>query len=159
MSYEDENMSDDMLTDDDTNLVKKLRAKIDELSARNKELEGEFSRVQAVQREQTLSELLAARGYAPKVSKFVPETVDSTDEGIDAWLSEFGDAFTPVSTPQAEPQQTVVVSNAAQAETLRRMQAAESAGQVAAPAPAGDVLGRIQAAQNMDELVAALRGA
>lgn len=157
MSYEDD-YADDSHDADDTNLVKKLRSKIDELSARAKELEAENQRFHGEVRKQSLATMLEQRGFAPKVAAFIPSDVELNDEAVDAWLADYGDAFTPVSSPQTEAQQdTVVVSNAAQAEAYRRMSAAES--NAATAVNAGDVLQRINSAQNMDELVAALRGA
>jgi hypothetical protein len=158
MSYADE-YADDIQMDDDSGLVKKLRAKIDELSSRAKELEAENQRFHTEVRKQSLSSLLEKRGYAAKVANFIPADVELTEDGIDGWLSEYGDAFTPVTqSQQAEPQQeTVVVSNAAQAEALRRIGAVESTSQ--ADLPVSDILGRIEQSSNMDELVRALRGA
>lgn len=156
MSYEDD-FADD-LQDDDSNLVKKLRSKIDELSTKAKELEAENQRFHSEVRKQSLATMLEQRGYAPKVASFIPKDVELNDEAIDGWLAEYGDAFTPVTQPhQTETQQeTIVVSNAAQADAYRRMSAAESTAQV--DINPNDVLQRINAAQSMDELVAALRG-
>jgi hypothetical protein len=159
MSYADE-YSDDIQVDDDSNLVKKLRSKIDELSARTKELETENQRFHTEVRKQSLASILEKKGYAPKVATFIPADVDISDEGVDGWLAEYGDAFTPVTqSQQAELQAeaTTVVANAAQADAFRRMSAVESTAQ--ADMPMSDVLGRIDQATNMDELVAALRGA
>lgn len=159
MSYDDD-YTEDVETTDDTNLVKKLRSKIDELSSRTKELEAENQRFHSEVRKQSLATMLEQRGFAPKVAAFIPTDVEITDEGVDAWLSEYGDAFSPTSTPQAEPQrqETIVVSNAAQAEAVRRMNAVEQGSNSATQVNPNDVLQRIESAKNMDELVAALRG-
>jgi hypothetical protein len=160
MSYDDD-YTEDVDNTDDTNLVKKLRSKIDELSARTKELEAENHKFHSDVRKQSLATMLEQRGYASKVAAFIPADVEITDEGVDSWLSEYGDAFTPVSTPQAEvqkQQETIVVSNAAQAEAVRRMNAVEQGSNGATQINPNDVLQRIEGAKNMDELVAALRG-
>lgn len=156
--------NDDLFDDDfedDSNLVKKLRTKIDELSARAKELEAENNKYVKETRKRTLADMLTQRGYAAKVSTFVPNDLELTDEAVDSWLSEVSDIFLPVNgsteaAPADAESKTVVVNNAAEAEAIRRMQAAEAAGGI--QVNPNDVLQRINSAQNMDELVAALRG-
>lgn len=161
MSYEDDmyDHSDEMPSD--SNLVKKLRSKIDELAARAKDLESENQSLKGQSRKQTLSSALASRGYPAKIAAFIPADVEPTDEAIDAWLSEFGDVFggaVAQSTQEEAVQQApVIVGSAADAEAYRRMSAAENG----ASAPAnvsGDILAQIGAAESMEDLMAVLRG-
>lgn len=150
---------DELESDEDTGLVKKLRAKIDEQAKLLKELEAQNTEFMTQTRKRSLAEMLEKRGYAGKIAAFIPSDLELSDESLDSWLTEYGDAFTPVqAAPPSgdEERRTVVVNNAAEAESLRRMQAAE--GSAAPAVSSNDVLQRINSASNMDELVAALRG-
>ena len=162
MSYDDlYDHSEEMPGDNDSNLVKKLRSKIDELAARAKELETENQSLKGSARKQSLSSALAARGYPAKIAAFIPADLDPTDEAIDEWLSEYGDVFggaNQVQQEQAVQQAPVVVGSAADAEAYRRMTAVESGG--ATPANvSGDILAMIDQAESMDDLMAVLKGA
>ena len=162
MSYDDlYDHSEEMPGDNDSNLVKKLRSKIDELAARAKELETENQSLKGSARKQTLSSALAARGYPAKIAAFIPADLDPTDEAIDEWLSEYGDVFggaNQVQQEQAVQQAPVVVGSAADAEAYRRMNAVETGGQAPANV-SGDILAMIDSAESMDDLMAVLRGA
>lgn len=160
MSYEDDlySQTDDM--SDDTNLVKKLRSKIDELAAKAKELESENQTLKGSARKQTLSSALTARGYPAKIAAFIPSDLEPTDEALDQWLSEYGDVF---GGGQAAPQEgiqqaPVVVGSAADADAYRRMAVAESGGTPPANV-SGDILSQINSAESLDDLMAVLRGA
>lgn len=163
MSYDDlYDHSEDMPGDSDSNLVKKLRSKIDELAARAKELESENQSLKGSARRQTLSSALASRGFPAKIAAFIPADLDPTDEAIDEWLSEYGDVFggatSQVQQEQANQQAPVVVGSAADAEAYRRMTAVETGG--ASPANmSGDILAMIDSAESMDDLMAVLKGA
>ena len=160
MSHEDDLYDHSEEMPSDSNLVKKLRSKIDELAARAKELESENLSLKGQSRKQTLSSALAARGYPAKIAAFIPADIEPTDEAIDEWLSEYGDVFggaTQATQEQANQQAPVVVGSAADAEAYRRMSAAETGA--AAPANVtGDILAQISAAESMDDLMAVLRG-
>lgn len=162
MSYDDlYDHSEEMPGDNDSNLVKKLRSKIDELAARAKELETENQSLKGSARKQSLSSALAARGYPAKIAAFIPADLDPTDEAIDEWLSEYGDVFggaNQVQQEQAVQQAPVVVGSAADAEAYRRMNAVETGGQAPANV-SGDILAMIDQAESMDDLMAVLRGA
>ena len=158
MSYADEYTDSEDEFEDGSSLVKKLRAKIDELQSRNKELESENKTFHSTIRKQSLSEILAQRGYSEKIAAFVPSDLEVSEESVDQWLAEYGDAFTP-AVPQANQEQhTTIAGNAAQADALRRMAAAESAAQPDLSG-SGNILGRIEQATSMEELEAVLRGA
>lgn len=161
MSYDDPyDHSDELLGESDSNLVKKLRSKIDELSSRAKELESENESLRGSARNQALSSALAARGYPAKIATFIPADIDPTDEALDAWLSEYGEVFGGANQARQDQanQAPVVVGSAADADVYRRMSAAESGG--SAPANvSGDILAMISSAESMDDLMAVLKGA
>jgi hypothetical protein len=162
MSYDDNYDSTEYGSENDTNLVKQLRSKIDELSKENKTLRTEYTELKGVTRKQTLSAVLEARGFAPKIAAFIPEDLDPTEDSIDAWLAEYGDVFGGAKQPpqdgEAVPQQATVVADAAQAEAIRRMSAAEAAAQPSANI-SGDIIAQIESAGSMEELMTLLRTA
>lgn len=160
MSEYDDLYDNDTSTDQDSNLVKKLRSKIDELSSRAKELEEQNQSLIGAQRKQSIESVVAARGLPPKVAALIPSNLDPTEENIDGWLQEFGDVFSVQSKQDAGQVQAqpTVVGSAADAEALRRMNAAQEG---AAPTSnvSGDVLSQIESAGSLDELMSVLRGA
>lgn len=159
MSYEDD-MFDTDETTDNSNLVKKLRSKIDELASKAKELEAENASLKGSARKQTLSSALAARGYPAKIAAFIPSDLEPTDEALDQWLSEYGDVFGGAqATPQEGIQQApVVVGSAADAEAYRRIAAVEAGGSPPLNVT-GDILAQINSAESLDDLMSVLRGA
>jgi hypothetical protein len=159
MSYEDDLFDTDE-TSDDSNLVKKLRSKIDDLASKAKELEAENATLKGSARKQSLSSALAARGYPAKIAAFIPSDLEPSDEALDGWLNEFGDVFGGAKPqPQDGIQQApVVVNSAADADAYRRIAAVETGGSPPVNV-SGDILAQINSAESLDDLMAVLRGA
>lgn len=148
-------------TDSDSNLVKKLRSKIEELSSRAKELESENHSLKGSQRKQAMSSALVARGYPAKIAAFIPADLEASDEAIDGWLREYGDVFGQAPSGSDSGHgvaQPVVLGSAADADAFRRMGAVEENAQPVA-ALSGDILSQIQSAGSLDELMGVLRQA
>lgn len=139
-------MSDefDAFEDEDSDLPKKLRAKIKELTKERDELASKFEAFETEKRSQNLQQTLQARGLNPKIAAFVPKDIEN--EGLDAWLEEYGDVFggQPQTTGQADPRSA----------EINRMNAVDQG--VNHSVPTADVMARIEQAENMDELMAAL---
>lgn len=130
--------------DDDfteSELPKKLRAVIKELKKENAELQEKYGTLQKETRTRAVQEQITSRGLNPKVAALIPQDAD-----VDEWLNEFGDVL-GFAQPESDPEQD------ARATETRRMAQAE---QGSTPAQ-GDVLAAINAAENMDELMAAIR--
>jgi hypothetical protein len=142
---------------DGTDLVKKLRAKIDELSKSAKELQAENDALKASERKRSVATVLESRGYNPKIAAFIPADLDPTEENLSEWLSEYGDVFGGASPEQEDNQPARIVNDAAQADAIRRMGAAES-GSMPSIQASNDVLAAIAEAKNMDELMGILNG-
>lgn len=146
--YEDD---DDFESSD---LPKKLRRQIKELQKQVASLSEENGSMKGAERKRSIGSTLQEKGLNPKIAAFVPQ--DLSAEEIDTWLSEYGDVFgggSPAAPQEGhEPQ---IVANAEQAAAIRQMANVEAAG---SSAPSGDVLAQIANAQNMDELMAVIRG-
>lgn len=66
-----------------------------------KEIQEELSNLRKEKRERTISEVLTARGVNPKISAFIPQDIDLTEESLSSWLTEYGDVFGVSQTNQA----------------------------------------------------------
>ena len=96
--YDDE---DDDLTTDGGDVVKQLRKVNRTLEKRLKELEQEATTLKTQTRQRTVKDVLSAKGINPKVAAFIPQDIDTTEEAVSAWLTEYGDVF-GVQTPADE---------------------------------------------------------
>lgn len=106
--YDDE---DDDFTTDGGDVVKQLRKVNRTLEKRLKELEQEATTLKTQTRQRTVKDVLSAKGINPKVAAFIPQDIDTTEEAVTAWLTEYGDVF-GVQPPADEKVKDV--SNAAQ---------------------------------------------
>jgi hypothetical protein len=68
-----------------------------------KEIQEELSNLRKEKRERTISEVLTARGVNPKISAFIPQDIDLTEESLSSWLNEYGDVFGVSQTNQSNP--------------------------------------------------------
>lgn len=143
---------------DGTDLVRDLRRQLKELSKRNSELETSLENVSKQSRARTVADFVKSKGLDEKVAKLIPSSVEASDEGLQGWLSEFGDVFglRPVSGDAAEadagtPEQAVDPEVRGQ---LQRVQQVTPAASASAP----DLEARIKSAGSAEELMAVLRG-
>jgi hypothetical protein len=144
MSDNEYNLFDE--DDNSSDLPKKLRAKIKELQAKVDEQNEFITTVNRERRQSTIAQSLEQRGLNPKIAGLVPADIEG--DALDEWIGNYADVF-GVGQPaqQATP---------AYAGDQNRMAALE---QGAMQSVNGDVLARIDAAQDMDELMAVLKGA
>lgn len=145
---------DDLEDAQGSDLVKKLRAKIDEMSKFAKELEKENASLKASERKRSVASVLESKGYNPKIAAFIPNDLDPTEDNLADWLTEYGDVFGgPV---QGHEQSEDQAQTQHQIHAQQRIAAAEGNVQsVITP----DVFARIEDAQSEEELMAILRGA
>lgn len=138
-------------------LPKKLRAKIDELSSKLKELSEENASLKEGQRKANLNQILQDNGFSPKVANFMPTDLELSEEAIKSWLDENGDVFSGarLSQPAHEEQTTAPPSKP---EAQVRMDMAEIGPESTITVPA-DLEARMNSAKTMDELMAVLRSA
>lgn len=134
-----------------SDLVKKLRAKIDEMSKFAKELEKENASLKAGERKRSVASVLESKGYNPKIAAFIPSDLDPTEDNLVEWLTEYGDVFGGPALGQEEPQAPDNSSVQAQ----QRISAAEAGAQRSIDT---DLFSRIEGAQSEQELLAMLQG-
>lgn len=140
---------DEEFDEDDSNVVKQLRKVNRELEKRSKELESELQQIREQSRSRNLADVLAKKGLNPKVAKLIPNDVESSEEAIDQWIAEYGDVFGIEQSTESSTQSTVDPSVVA---SQQRINNVVSSSQT--PAGEEDMIARIMAAQDTDELKA-----
>lgn len=142
---------DTLLTDqdDDSQLVKDLRAQIRKLSGEKKALEAENNEFKATQRSSSVADILKSKSINPKVAKLIPADVEATEESVTKWLEEWGDVFGVVQeNPGTEPSEKPTTQGADPAAVAQFAKAQESshAGEPAVAADAEAFLKGLQEA-------------
>lgn len=143
----------DFDTDDDvtgTDLVKKLRKQVNELSKALKERDSELEEFYTTSREQDIASALEEMGANPKIAAFIPDDVEDMDD-LEAWLGEYGDVFGVQAVDESE---SSLDHDSIQAAEL--MSALEEGG--VDPDVGSDIASRIANASTPEELAALLRG-
>lgn len=76
-----------------TDLVKKLRKQIDQLSKQLKERDEILAEFTTLSHEASIGEILEGFGLNPRIAAFIPEDVEADEDAVAEWLNEYGDAF------------------------------------------------------------------
>lgn len=85
----------DFETEDDlsgSDLVKKLRKQVSEMSKALKERDSQLEEFYTVSREQSIASALEEIGVNPRIAAFIPDEIEDMD-GLQEWLGEYGDVF------------------------------------------------------------------
>lgn len=130
-------------------VVKQLRKVNRTLEKRLKELEQEANSYKAQNRQRTVKDVLTSKGINPKVSAFIPQDLEPTEEAVTEWLNEYGDVF-GLKTEDEKENTSANVNPALQAQ--KRINDVVSSSQ--APAFDEDVAARIANAKSAEELSA-----
>jgi hypothetical protein len=91
--WDDDEDDDTPVAANDTDLVKQLRKLVRDEKAKSKTYEEELKTLRPTVRKQTVSQVLAKLNVNPKIAGLVPSDVEATDDGIKAWVDEYGDLF------------------------------------------------------------------
>jgi hypothetical protein len=102
--------------------------------------------LQSQTRQRTVKDVLQAKGINPKIAAFIPQDIDTSEDAINGWLSEYGDVFGVNSNANSEQASNNSVDVSANA----RINQVVSTGQV--PEVDSDAMAKILAAGNADEL-------
>jgi hypothetical protein len=100
-NYEYDDEDDDTTTD----VVGQLRKVNRALEKRAKELEQELSGLKTQTRQRTVKDVLQAKGLNPKIAAFIPQDIDTSEEAINQWVSEYGDVFGIQTPSEGKPAQ------------------------------------------------------
>jgi hypothetical protein len=91
--------------DDDysgTDLVKKLRKQVDQLSKQLKERDSQLEEYQTYSHEAAIGEVLESFGLNPRIAAFIPSDIEADEEAVAEWLNEYGDAFGITAVDESE---------------------------------------------------------
>ena len=145
-NYEYDDEDDDITQDGGINQLRKVNRALEK---RAKELEQELLGLKSQTRQRTVKDVLQAKGLNPKIAAFVPADIDTSEEAINNWISEYGDVFGAVT--QAENQPTQQSQDVTAQARINNMVAT---GQ--APNLDTDSMSRVLQAKSRDELDALL---
>ena len=143
--YEDED--DDITTESNSSndLVKQLRKAAKQKDKELAELRDKFEGLSKAQRERTIKDALERRGVNQKISAFIPQDIDPTEESVSKWLEDYADVF-GIDLGQ---NQTANVDPADIA-AYKKMTGTADAG--LSPERGADVMSRLMNANSKDEL-------
>ena len=150
--YED----DDFDTTEDTSagtnndLVKQLRKANKQKEKELAELQAKMGELSKAQRERAIKDVLEARGVNKKISSFIPQDLDPTEESLSKWLDDNADVF---GYQAAESNQNVV--DPAQAAAYQKMNQAVNNGLT--PDANDDILKKILSTETPEQLAEVLR--
>jgi hypothetical protein len=145
-NYEYDDEDDETTQDGGINQLRKVNRALEK---RAKELEQELLGLKSQTRQRTVKDVLQAKGLNPKIAAFVPADIDTSEEAINNWISEYGDVFGAVT--QAENQPTQQSQDVTAQARINNMVAT---GQ--APNLDTDSMSRVLQAKSRDELDALL---
>lgn len=80
------------------NEPKGLRAQLERVLAQLKAEQEKTTTLEATNRQNTITNLINAKGLNPKIAGLVPGTVEATDEKLGAWLDEHSELFPKSAT-------------------------------------------------------------
>jgi hypothetical protein len=150
-NYEYEDDDDDFTQDSSNDLVKQLRKAAKQKDKELQELRAQFEGLSKAQRERAIKDALAARGVNQKISSFIPQDIDPTEESVSKWLEANADVF----GINIESNQAVPNTDPADIAAYKKMtQAAESG---ITPESGQDIMSRLMNANSKEELDAVIR--
>ena len=136
----------------DSDLMKRLRKVISDQKKTISEQEEELNEFYSSTRESDISEALVSMGVDSKISRFVPDSIESVDE-LETWVEENADVFGIVPAEERGDASDIDREHIEAAE----MMAAISEGDID-PDIGLDLAARIENAGSPDELMALLKG-
>jgi hypothetical protein len=140
--YEDD---EDEVTTESNDVVKQLRKANKQKEKELADLKSQFETLNKQQRERAIKDVLEARGVNKKISAFIPQDLDPTEESLSKWLDDYGDVFGLDTTESNQP----VVDQATQ-DAYQKMN--KLTGQGITPDSGDDVYRKLMSANSKEEL-------
>jgi hypothetical protein len=150
-NYEYEDDDDDFTQDSSNDLVKQLRKAAKQKDKELQELRAQFEGISKAQRERAIKDALAARGVNQKISSFIPQDIDPTEESVSKWLEANADVF----GLNIESNQAVPNTDPADIAAYKRMTQTTEAG--ITPESGQDIMSRLMNANSKEELDSVIR--
>jgi hypothetical protein len=140
--YEDD---EDDVTTESNDVVKQLRKANKQKEKELADLKSQFETLNKQQRERAIKDVLEARGVNKKISAFIPQDLDPTEESLSKWLDDYGDVFGLETTESNQP----VVDQATQ-DAYQKMN--RVTGQGITPDSGDDIYRKLMSANSKEEL-------
>ena len=149
--YEDDDFDfEDSSSNQNNDLVKQLRKAAKQKDKELQELRAQFDGLSKAQRERAIKDVLEARGVNKKISAFIPQDIDPTEESLSKWLDDYGDVF---GIQAQESNQNAV--DPAQAAAYKKMNNAVESGLT--PDAGDDIMRKLMSANSKEELDEVIR--
>jgi hypothetical protein len=145
--YEDD---EDEVTTESNDVVKQLRKANKQKEKELADLKSQFDTLNKQQRERAIKDVLEARGVNKKISAFIPQDLDPTEESLSKWLDDYGDVFGLDTTESNQP----VVDQATQ-DAYQKMN--KLTGQGITPDSTDDIYRKLMNANSKEELDEVIR--
>ena len=145
--YEDD---EDEVTTESNDVVKQLRKANKQKEKELADLKSQFETLNKQQRERAIKDVLEARGVNKKISAFIPQDLDPTEESLSKWLDDYGDVFGLETTESNQP----VVDQATQ-DAYQKMN--KLTGQGITPDSGDDIYRKLMNANSKEELDEVIR--
>jgi hypothetical protein len=145
--YEDD---EDEVTTESNDVVKQLRKANKQKEKELADLKSQFDTLNKQQRERAIKDVLEARGVNKKISAFIPQDLDPTEESLSKWLDDYGDVFGLETTESNQP----VVDQATQ-DAYQKMN--KLTGQGITPDSTDDIYRKLMSANSKEELDEVIR--
>jgi len=149
--YEDDDFDfEDTSSNQNNDLVRQLRKAAKQKDKELAELKAQYEGLSKAQRERAIKDVLEARGVNKKISAFIPQDIDPTEESLSKWLDDYGDVF---GIQAQESNQNTI--DPAQAAAYKKMNNAVEAGLT--PDSGDDILRKLMSANSKEELDEVIR--
>lgn len=149
-NYDYEDDDEDEVTTESNDVVKQLRKANKQKEKELADLKSQFETLNKQQRERTIKDVLEARGVNKKISAFIPQDLDPTEESLSKWLDDNGDVFGLDTTESNQP----VVDQATQ-DAYQKMN--KLTGQGITPDSGDDIYRKLMSANSKEELDEVIR--
>jgi hypothetical protein len=149
-NYDYEDDEDEVTTTESNDVVKQLRKANKQKEKELADLKSQFETLNKQQRERTIKDVLEARGVNKKISAFIPQDLDPTEESLSKWLDDYGDVFGLDTTESNQP----VVDQATQ-DAYQKMN--RVTGQGITPDSGDDIYRKLMSANSKEELDEVIR--
>ena len=144
--YEDDDFDfEDTSSNQNNDLVRQLRKAAKQKDKELAELKAQYEGLSKAQRERAIKDVLEARGVNKKISAFIPQDIDPTEESLSKWLDDYGDVF---GIQAQESNQNAV--DPAQAAAYKKMNNVVESGLT--PDSGDDIMRKLMSANSKEEL-------
>ena len=152
LNYEDDDLdTDDISTGNASNdLVKQLRKANKQKEKELAELQAKMGELSKAQRERSIKDVLEARGVNKKISSFIPQDLDPTEESLSKWLDDNADVF-GIQAPESNQNNV----DPAAAAAYQKMN--QTVNQGLTPDSNDDIMKRLLSAETPEQLQEVMR--